>query len=46
MSYYGKDYEDEVAKKIKEAGYNPDDYELIYKRYAKWWEINMRRRDE
>ncbi len=35
VSYYGKDYEDEVAKKIKEAGYNPDDYELIYKRYAK-----------
>lgn len=34
VKYYGKDYEEEVKKQIKEAGYNPDDYQLIYERYS------------
>lgn len=33
VNYYGKDYESEVAKKIKKAGYNPDDYQIVYERY-------------
>lgn len=32
VKYYGKDYENEVTKKIKEAGYNPEDYQIIYER--------------
>ena len=35
VQYYGKDYEKEVSKTIKEAGYKPEDYQLIYERYAK-----------
>ncbi|MBP5656435.1 hypothetical protein J6X15_02520 [Candidatus Saccharibacteria bacterium] len=35
VRYYGKDYEKEVLKQIKQAGYNPDDYQLVYERYAK-----------
>lgn len=35
VQHYGKDYESEVIRKIKAAGYNPDDYQLIYERYAK-----------
>ena len=30
VRYYGKDYENAVLEKIKEAGYNPDDYEIVY----------------
>lgn len=33
VKYYGKDYEDAVIKKIKEAGYDPTDYQIIYERY-------------
>jgi hypothetical protein len=32
VTHYGKDYEDEVLKQIKKAGYNPDDYQIIYER--------------
>lgn len=35
VQYYGKGYESEVPKEIEKAGYNPDDYQLIYERYAK-----------
>lgn len=30
VRYHGKDYEQAVLDKIKEAGYNPDDYQIIY----------------
>lgn len=29
---YGKNYENAVLEKIKEAGYNPEDYQIIYER--------------
>ena len=34
VNYFGEGFEEEVPKKIKEAGFNPDDYQLIYKRYT------------
>lgn len=33
VKYYGKDYKNPAIAKIKEAGYNPDDYEIVYERY-------------
>lgn len=33
VNYYGSGYEDAVMGKIKEAGYNPDDYQYVYERY-------------
>lgn len=33
VKYFGDGYQEVVAKKIKEAGYNPSDYEIIYERY-------------
>lgn len=35
VRYHGKDYEGEVIKQIKKAGYDPNDYQLVYERYAK-----------
>ncbi len=32
VKYYGKDYENAVTEKIKAAGYNPDDYQIVYER--------------
>lgn len=34
IRYFGKDYEEAALQKIKEAGYNPDDYQIIYERYT------------
>jgi len=34
VRYYGKDYESAVIDKIKEANYDPNDYQIIYKRYT------------
>ena len=34
VKYYGKDYENAVIEKIKEANYNPDDYQIVYERYT------------
>ena len=34
VRYYGKDYENAVIEKIKEAGYNPSDYQIVYERYT------------
>ena len=33
VNYYGKDYEQTVIESIEKAGYNPDDYQIIYERY-------------
>lgn len=33
VKYYGHDYEEAVKAKIKEAGYNPADYQIVYERY-------------
>ena len=33
VKYYGSGYEDAVMEKIKEAGYNPADYQYVYERY-------------
>ena len=33
VNYYGKGYEETVAEKIKAAGYNPTDYQILYERY-------------
>ena len=33
VNYYGKGYEEEVMKKIKETGYDPADYQIVYERY-------------
>ena len=33
VNYYGEGYEETVAEKIKAAGYNPADYQLLYERY-------------
>ena len=33
VNYYGNGYEETVAEKIKEAGYNPADYQIVYERY-------------
>ncbi len=33
VNYYGKDYEQTVTESIEKAGYNPDDYQIIYERY-------------
>ena len=35
VNYYGKGYESEVEKEIKQAGYNPKDYQIVYERYKK-----------
>ena len=34
VKYYGKGYEDEVIRKIEKAGYDPEDYQIIYERRA------------
>ena len=33
INYYGHDYEELVTEKIQEAGYDPENYQLIYERY-------------
>ncbi len=33
VNYYGYGYEDAVMEKIREAGYDPSDYEIVYERY-------------
>ena len=33
VNYYGRGYQEAVAAKIKEAGYNPADYEIVFERY-------------
>lgn len=33
VNYYGEDYEEAVIEKIKDAGYNPMDYQILYERY-------------
>ena len=33
VNYYGTDYEESVMEKIKEAGYDPVDYQIFYERY-------------
>ena len=33
VNYYGVDFQDAVKEKIKEAGYDPADYQIIYERY-------------
>lgn len=35
VNYYGKGYESEVANEVKKAGYNPEDYQIVYERYSK-----------
>ncbi|MBR3228964.1 hypothetical protein IKF67_01895 [Candidatus Saccharibacteria bacterium] len=33
VNYYGENFKDTVLEKIKEAGYNPSDYQILYERY-------------
>ena len=33
VKFYGSGFENEVRNKIQNAGYNPDDYQIIYRRY-------------
>lgn len=35
VKYYGIDYQKPAIEKIKDAGYNPDDYQIVYERYDK-----------
>ncbi len=34
IRYHGIGYKKEVMNKIKKAGYNPDDYQIVYERYV------------
>ena len=34
VNYYGDGFKDAVIEKIKEAGYNPSDYQILYERYS------------